>query len=422
MTLFTRNASKKRKLEPSSSPEVQDSGKVPQKRTRMRQDQDAHEQPAGPRNPTYLEARILPMASTPTLPLTATSSSTTPMVSTSKPLRGHKRFNADLRELKTGCLSDLDRGVWSVQSFRAGDDDGSVEFELVDSTDQTRIVVHLLCSDISEYPNTHSFFCYSPNPGNHVEQMKTICDEVLNSCPSTIHEVAKQFLVKFSSDDDDDNDEDDEDDIGVVSIKPEVSRSILRRDFEGAYAAGYIPGIIWTGNCEFLLTISLPVVELTGKIPAHALMFWDSQFLLPVSRSILRRDFEGAYAAGYTPGIIWTGNCEFFLTISLPVVELTEKIPAHALMSWDSQFLIPGQHLVLAISGFRGVYPPILNDGTPTAAASWSGASLKFNVGFSQRYKPSKEHVSTSLRQYGLQFNQSDLTEEYIDVEGGSDN
>jgi ubiquitin-conjugating enzyme E2 Q len=177
MPILTRNASKKQKLEPSSSHEPQKSQKVPQKRMRIwgRGAQAAvsadaaHEAPkltgTDPRNrTTEVEARILPLAAAASLPLTPVSS-TTPMAPTTKPLKGHKRFSADLRELKTGHSSDLDRGIWSVQSkftvrlastinftngdflgFRSGEDDGSVEFELVDSRDQIRIVVYLLCS------------------------------------------------------------------------------------------------------------------------------------------------------------------------------------------------------------------------------------------------------------------------------------
>lgn len=103
------------------------------------------------------------------------------------------------------------------------------------------------------------------------------------------------------------------------------------------------------------------------------------------------------------------------------MVELTERIPAHALMSWDSQFLLPNQHLVLVIAGFRGVYPPIRNDGTFTNTAAWSGVSLKFNVGFSRQYKPSKEHVANSLRQYGLQFNER-RNEDNINIDDEPEN
>jgi hypothetical protein len=121
MPLFAQDASKKQKLEPSSSQEVQNS-KVSQKHTRMRRgqgDRDAHEAPdltrTDPRAPTEVEAPIPPLATT-AVPLTSASTSTTPMAFTEKPLKGHKRFNADLRELKTGYLSDLDRGIWSIQS------------------------------------------------------------------------------------------------------------------------------------------------------------------------------------------------------------------------------------------------------------------------------------------------------------------
>ena len=118
MRLFTQDASKKQKLEPSSS---QDS-KVSQKHTRMRRDQgdrDAHEAPdltrTDPRAPTEVVAPVPPLA-TIAVPLTSASTLTTPMAFTEKPLRGHKRFNADLCELKASHLSDLDRGIWSIQS------------------------------------------------------------------------------------------------------------------------------------------------------------------------------------------------------------------------------------------------------------------------------------------------------------------
>ncbi|KAG1769061.1 hypothetical protein EV702DRAFT_1181859 [Suillus placidus] len=293
------------------------------------------------------------------------------MAPTTKPLKGRKRFSADLHELHTTCPSDLDRGTWSAQSkcFKAGDDDGSVEFDLIESRDRTRIVVHLLCSDTSEYPNTHSFFCHSPEPGSYGEQVKEICDGVLNDSPSTIHDVAKHFLISISGDDDSEDDH------------------------------------------NYDMTVEEDI----------------SAFTRPeICRSVLRRDFEGAHAAGYTPGVIWGGSSEFFLTISVPVMELTDKIPAHVLMSWDSQFLLPCQHLVLVISGFWGVYPPVQSDGTLSPAAIHSCTSLKFYVGLSRQYKPSKEHVIASLRRYGLQSDQQNgvedgMVEESIDVDKESE-
>ncbi|KAG2129598.1 hypothetical protein DEU56DRAFT_872472 [Suillus clintonianus] len=269
------------------------------------------------------------------------------MVLTAKPLKGRKRFSADLHKLHTTCPSDLNRGTWSAQSFRSGDDDGSVEFDLIESRDQARIVMHLLCSDTSEYPNTHLFFCHSPEPGSYGEQVKEICDRVLDDSPSTIHKVAKHFLISISGDDDGEDDHDYDYDISIDEDMSAFTRP-------------------------------------------------------EISRSVLRRDFEGAHAAGYTPGAIWSGSSEFFLTVSVPV------------------------HLVLVISGFWGVYPPVQSDGTLSPAAVNSCTSLKFYVGLSRQYKPSKEHVITSLRQYGLQSDQHNgvedgMVKEYIDVDKDSE-
>jgi len=62
--------------------------------------------------------------------------------------------------------------------------------------------------------------------------MKEICDGVLNHRPSTIHEVAKHFLIQISGDDD--GEEGHDDDISIdedlsMFTKPETCHSALRR-------------------------------------------------------------------------------------------------------------------------------------------------------------------------------------------------
>ncbi|KAG2360227.1 hypothetical protein BDR07DRAFT_1413070 [Suillus spraguei] len=378
----TRNARKKNKIKQFSS---QDARKRPDKRVNLRvqpgEKNVLDEQVAISADDDPYELSTLTDAQTPispvpvaqlplALPLTTLISSSSPtMPPAAKPLKGRRRFSADLHELHTTCPSDLDKGTWSAQCFRAGDDDGSIEFDLIESRDRTRVVIHLLCSDTSEYPNTHSFFCHSPEPGSYGEQVKEICDGVLNDGPSTIHDVAKHFLTSISGDDDSEDDQN-------YDMPPDEDMSAFTRP--------------------------------------------------EIHRSVLRRDFEGAHAAGYIPGAIWSGSSEFFLTISVPVVELTDKIPAHVLMSWDSQFLLPRQHLVLVISGFWGVYPPVKSDGALSSAALHSCTSLKFYVGLSRQYKPSKEHVVASLHRYGLQSDQQNgvedgMVEEEEDVDKESE-
>lgn len=379
----TRNTRKKNKFESSSIGQDSRNSKRLRKRvnSKVRPGENVHnKQVATSIDDAYQLSKLadaqapiilgpVPVAQSSTsevLPLTPLTSSSYPSVAPAPMLlKGRKRFSADLHDLHTTCPSDLDRGTWSAQSFKAGDDDGSVEFDLIESRDRTRIVMHLLCSDTSEYPNTHSFFCHSPEPGSYGEQVKEMCDGVLNDSPRTIHDVARHFLISISGDDDS------EDDQNYDVIEDEDMSTFTRPQ---------------------------------------------------ISRSVLRRDFEGTHAAGYTPGAIWSGSSEFFLTISVPVVELTDKIPAHVLMSWDSQFLLPCQHLVLLISGFRGIYPPVQSDGTLSPAAIRSCTSLNFCVGLSRNYKPSKGHVIALLRRYGLHSDQQNgvedgTFEEHVDVE-----
>jgi hypothetical protein len=126
----TRNARKKNKFEPSSS---QNSRKRSHKRANLKirpGESVRDEQVAVSANDPY-ELSNLADAQTPIspvlvaqllltseLPLTRLTSSSSPFMAppTAKPLKGRKRFSADLHDLHTTCPSDLDRGTWSAQS------------------------------------------------------------------------------------------------------------------------------------------------------------------------------------------------------------------------------------------------------------------------------------------------------------------
>jgi len=104
-------------------------------------------------------------------------------------------------------------------------------------------VLIIIDIDTSEYPNTHSFFCHSPEPGSYGEQVKEICEGVLNDAPSTIQDVAKHFLISISGDDDSEDDHNydmtaDDDDMSTFTI-PEICRSVLRR-CANLYADDYL--------------------------------------------------------------------------------------------------------------------------------------------------------------------------------------
>lgn len=88
--------------------------------------------------------------------------------------------------------------------------------------------------------------------------------------------------------------------------------------------------------------------------------------------------------------------------MSIPVVTLAESIPPHALRAWDRRLLSRSQHLTLLISGFRGTYPTLDNDGTYGPIARQFNTSLSFKVGLTRGYKPGKEYAKDAARIFGL--------------------
>lgn len=103
----------------------------------------------------------------------------------------------------------------------------------------------------------------------------------------------------------------------------------------------------------------------------------------------------------YRPGVIRIGHDQLVLSVSRPTFKLAETIAPQALMAWDPRLLSTARHLTLIISGIRGVYPVLLQDGTinPTAG---SFSNLAFKVGLTPRYKPDKELVVELSRSFGL--------------------
>lgn len=79
-------------------------------------------------------------------------------------------------------------------------------------------------------------------------------------------------------------------------------------------------------------------------------------------------------------------------------------------MAWDRRLLARTQHLTLVISGLRGTYPILKPDGSYEEDAMRHGASLSFKVGLTQRYKPSKEHATELVRNFGLVVTEEDAS------------
>lgn len=117
---------------------------------------------------------------------------------------------------------------------------------------------------------------------------------------------------------------------------------------------------------------------------------------------ISSRNFVEIIATEYRPGFIRLGGNDFVISISLPVIELANLIPPRALMAWDRRILSCSQHLTLLIAGFHGLYPVLNDDASYSSTAQRLGVNLTFKVGLSEKYKPGRDQVQEIVRKHGL--------------------
>jgi ubiquitin-conjugating enzyme E2 Q len=109
----------------------------------------------------------------------------------------------------------------------------------------------------------------------------------------------------------------------------------------------------------------------------------------------LKRDFIEVVANSFRPGLVRFGSNDFVVITSLPLVKF--PVPPTALAAWDGRLISPDMNLTLLISGFRGAYPPLNEQGHVASAF----AKLKFNVGLSAG-KPSREAVEAVTRDFAM--------------------
>ncbi|KAF9007058.1 hypothetical protein BDQ17DRAFT_1351337 [Cyathus striatus] len=281
-------------------------------------------------------------------------------------LKGRKRFIADLADLKDETKNGLTIQGLFAKKVRPGDDEGSIEFLVEYKSTNVQFAINLLISDPSEYPKSHSCFGYSPDADS--PRVSEVLEDIASESPRPIRDTIERLLKSLSK--------------VLIIKKPTVadeSESEMDEDGSSMAADDYE---VFSDLGEFHGEGSK--VEEHDKLAA------------------LQRDFVEVVASSYRPGFVRVSGDDFVLSVSLPVIKLAESIPPRALMAWDRRLLSRSQHLVLLISGFHSVYPPLESDGTYTSFSTRLGVNITFKVGLSGRYKPSKEHVQESARKHGL--------------------
>ncbi|KAK1224011.1 hypothetical protein PQX77_013106 [Marasmius sp. AFHP31] len=296
-------------------------------------------------------------------------------------LKGRRRFKADLEDLKEACKEGFIVGDLKATKVRSGEEEGSFEVFVTTVNGHNIVSFNVLLSganvyltiiviiiihnpkDTADYPKDHSCFAHTIEDdwaSNIQDVINNISDlpsrSMAETVENTLSNLSKAITTGDATLDLGNEEEEEEDDY----------EAFMDDDYETSYTS--------SGN--------------------------KSRFQL----SRMQHDFIDTVASPYRPGLIRFSHDDFCISVSIPVVKLAESIPARALMAWDKRLLSRSQHLVLLISGFRGVYPS--PDYTATAlqkAQVLAGHTpLTFKVGLSGKYKPGTDHAREFHRSFGL--------------------
>ncbi|KAF7329969.1 UBIQUITIN-CONJUGAT-2 domain-containing protein [Mycena kentingensis (nom. inval.)] len=320
-----------------------------------------------------IDEDIVMLDAPPTPPVTLSHTS----ASKNGHLKGRKRYNADFADLKA---QGIEIGAFSVTKVRAGDDEGMIDLVVMDG-DKRLMRCNLTITDTSEYPKSHSLITFTDDdaPENVLDALTALQDKK----PVPIAELLEDFLLTLSGK-------------GKKKTKPlAAAKSIDESEAEddGSDAADYDydyddVGVFHASQND----------AIRGKVLAR-----------------MQHDFlEIVSSEHYRPGIIpftpspgspggFDLSSDYALSVSIPIVRLTQTIPAQALVAWDRRLLSTPRraaHLVLLISGLGAAtsYPPL----TPQGEYARKGMSMRFQVGVCGRYKPSREHAVEAGRTFGL--------------------
>ncbi|KAJ7059776.1 hypothetical protein C8F01DRAFT_989503 [Mycena amicta] len=296
-------------------------------------------------------------------------------------LKGRKRFNADFADLKA---HGIELGALSVKKVRAGDDEGMIDLVIFEG-DKRVMRCNLTITDTSEYPKSHSIITFTDDddaPEKAVDALSALQDKKAKP----IADLLEDLLFTLSG--------------GKKKTKPLAATSSKAKAFEDSDAEddGSDADFDFPDYDDFP---THPSQSNTHRAKVLTRMQYD--FLEIVSSEYFRPGLIPFTPSPTSPGGFDISS-DFALSVSIPVVRLTQTIPAQALVAWDRRLLSTPRraaYLVLLISGLGSAatsYPPL----TPQGEYVRKGMSLRFQVGLCGRYKPSREHAVEAGRTFGL--------------------
>ncbi|GAA6028379.1 hypothetical protein JCM8097_007003 [Rhodosporidiobolus ruineniae] len=258
-------------------------------------------------------------------------------------LTSRKQFAQDVQDAGVRFGGSKD-GV--VQNFRRDEGDEMIRFSLKHKDYPRGLKLCLMFPELAGYPASHEVMCFSEN-----EDIGPEVEEVMGEV-ATLPKQANRSLE------------------GIIE-------HLVHRLVQGL-PSPYTKQGQETDEDEGLVSDD----DLYGL---HASVGQDSATL-----KALRSDFKDLLAEGYRPGYTRLSELDLVVSVSKKVGSL--GVPARALQAWDSQ-LITGQVVYLVVlMNFGSKYPVDLDNQT--------SGQVKFKVGISPKYKPSKAAIGAAFRSH----------------------
>ncbi|GAA5904071.1 hypothetical protein JCM6882_003817 [Rhodosporidiobolus microsporus] len=260
-------------------------------------------------------------------------------------LTARKQFALDVQQVADRYAASEDG---TITKFKRDEGEDTVRFSLKHPDFPRGLKIVLMYPELGGYPTSHDVMCFSENEdlGPHVEEVMGEVASLPKHADRSLNGIV-EFLIHR-----------------IVRGEP------------SPYAA---PETQMQDTDEDRYTDD---DELYGL---HGSMTQDTETL-----RALRADFKELIAAGYRPGFTRVSELDLVVSVSKKVNSL--GVPARALQAWDSQ-LITGEvvYLVLLMN-FQSKYPVDLDNMT--------SGQVKFKVGISSKYKPSKQAVAAAFRSH----------------------
>ncbi|GAA5820502.1 hypothetical protein JCM11251_003020 [Rhodosporidiobolus azoricus] len=259
-------------------------------------------------------------------------------------LTARKQFAQDVEEV-AARFSTADG---PLSNYKRDEGEDTIRFSLKHPDFPRGLKLVLMFPELGGYPNTHEVMCFSENEdlGPHVEEVIGEVASLPKQADRSLHGLI-DFLIRR-----------------VLRNEPSpyaVHESQVQDTDEDRYS-----------DDDELYGLHGSTTQDTATLRA------------------LRADFKDLIAAGYRPGFTRVSELDLVVSVSKKVNSL--GVPARALQAWDSQ-LITGEvvYLVLLMN-FQSKYPVDLDNMT--------SGQVKFKVGISCKYKPSKQAIAAAFRSH----------------------